>query len=238
VINNKKVLAIIPARGGSKGLPNKNIKPLNGRPLIGWAIEQGLNTPEIDNVVVTTDSEEIAEISKSFGAEVPFLRPPELATDTATSISAVEHCIAFYKNELNKEFDIIVLLEATSPLRERDDLSKMLTQFAENYDRCDAIISVGEVSEHPSIVKTISDDGALANFLTNKENVTRRQDNSTVYFPYCVAYMVKQKVLLDTQSFYPKSSLPYIIKRYQCYEIDDIYDFLAVENIMKFEWKL
>lgn len=236
MINNKKVLAIIPARGGSKGLPNKNIKLLNGQPLIGWTIEQGLSCPEIDSVVVTTDSNEISEVAKSFGAEVPFLRPPELATDTATSFSAVEHCIEFYKKELNQEFDIIVLLEATSPLREKDDLSKMLKQFSENYESCDAIISVGEVSEHPSIVKTLSSDGTLARLLVDNENVTRRQDNSTVYFPYCVAYMVKREVLLDTQSFYPKDSLPYIIKRYQCYEVDDIYDFLAVENIMKFEW--
>jgi len=238
MINNKRVLAIIPARGGSKGLPRKNIKMLNGKPLIGWTIEQGLSTTEIDTVVVSTDSEEIAEISRSLGAEVPFLRPSVLATDTATSISVVEHCIEFYKNELNQEFDIIVLLEATSPLREVNDLSRMLIKFVDQYDQCDAVISVGEVSEHPSIVKKINNNGFLVSILSETESVTRRQDNSVVYFPYCVAYIVKREVLLETQSFYPVKALPYLINRYQCYEIDDIYDFLAIENIMKFEWKL
>jgi N-acylneuraminate cytidylyltransferase/CMP-N,N'-diacetyllegionaminic acid synthase len=235
MINDKKVLAIIPARGGSKGLPKKNIMELNGKPLIAWTIEQALATVEIDTVVVTTDSNEILNISKQYGAEAPFIRPDELATDTATSFSAIEHCIDFYKNKLNKEFDIIVLLEPTSPLREVDDLSNMLKLFDEQYARCNAVISVGEVSEHPSIVKKIDSDGFLNSLLIETENVTRRQDNSVVYFPYCVAYMVKRKILIETKSFYPKNSLSYKIKRHQCYEVDDLYDFLAVENIMKFE---
>ncbi len=238
MIENKKVLAIIPARGGSKGLPKKNIKSLNGKPLIGWTIEQGLNTPEIDTLVVTTDCEETASISRAFGADVPFLRPAHLATDTATSFSAVEHCIEFYKNELNQEFDIIILLEVTSPLREVDDLSKMLKQFVSQYEECSSVISVGEVSEHPSIVKKIGSEGFLKSILIEPSTSTRRQDNTVLYFPYCVAYMIKKKTLLEEQSFYPKDALPYLIKRYQCYEIDDVYDYLAVESIMKYEWNL
>lgn len=235
MIDSKRVIAIIPARGGSKGLPNKNIKELHGKPLIVWTIEQALNTSEFDCVVVTTDSKDIASISKKHGAEVPFLRPSELASDTATTYSAVEHCLEFYKNEMGKEFDIVVLLEATSPMREPDDLSNMLEQFSKNYEQCDAVTSLGEVSEHPSIVKKIDGQGFLAAVLKEEGDVTRRQDASKAYFPYCVAYMIKRNVLSEVKGFYPNNALPYYIKRHQCYEIDDIYDFLAIENIMKFK---
>lgn len=238
MINSKKVIAIIPARGGSKGLPNKNIKELHGKPLIGWTIEQALATKEFDSVVVTTDSNEIADIAKAYGAEVPFLRPVELSTDTATTYSAVEHCLEYYLSNFNKEFDIVALLEVTSPLRENDDLSSMLQKFDENYNCCDAVTSLGEVGEHPAIVKKICSQGYLESVLKEEQDVTRRQDNSKAYFPYCVAYMIKRDVLSSVQSFYPENALPYFIKRYQCYEIDDIYDFLAVENIMKFEWDI
>ena len=209
-----------------------------GKPLIAWTIEAGLKSKYLDEVMVSTDYQNVANVAKEFGANTPFLRPNNLANDTATSFEAIKHAIYFYKTELNQEFDIIVLLEATSPLREVNDLSRMLIKFVDQYDQCDAVISVGEVSEHPSIVKKINNNGFLVSILSETESVTRRQDNSVVYFPYCVAYIVKREVLLETQSFYPVKALPYLINRYQCYEIDDIYDFLAIENIMKFEWKL
>ena len=106
---NKTFLAIIPARGGSKRLPRKNVLALNGKPLIAWSIEAGLKSKYIDEVVVSTDSHVIADISKKYKANVPFLRPKNLSTDTASSFDAVRHAINFYKSELKKEFDYIVL---------------------------------------------------------------------------------------------------------------------------------
>lgn len=234
MINGKSIIAIIPARGGSRGLPGKNIKELCGKPLIAWSIESGLGSKYIDEVMVTTDNEEIAHIAREFGASVPFMRPTELASDTATSFDAIKHAINFYAKELHRLFDYIVLLEPTSPLREKGDIDGMLEKIISIEDQFDAIVSLGEVHEHPSIMKKIIDNGIEPSC---KELVmeTRRQDNEIAYFPYGVAYIVKTKTLLEEKSFYPSRTTYQTIKRYQCYEIDDIYDFLAIENIMKYE---
>jgi len=233
----KTFLAIIPARGGSKGLPEKNIKELCGKPLIVWSIKAGLESKHVDEVMVTTDSEEIASIARESGASVPFLRPDELASDTATSFDAVKHAIDFYKNERQRKFDYIVLLEPTSPLRERGDIDAMIEQIISMEDRFDAIVSLGEVHEHPSIMKKIMGQ-EIEPYCKELVMATRRQDNSIAYFPYGVAYIVKARTLLEEKSFYPNRTTHKMIKRYQCYEIDDIYDFLAIENIMKYEWNI
>lgn len=238
MINQKSVLAIIPARGGSKGLPNKNIKLMNGKPLIQWTIETALQTIEVDAVLVTTDCLEIQSVALAAGAECPFLRPDELASDTATSFDAVKHSLDFYAEQLKQDFDIIVLLEPTSPLRENTDISKMLSKLEQHYQSHDAIVSLGEVSEHPSIIKVIDHDESVVPLDEHSDSAIRRQDCTKVYFPFGVAYVVKTEVLLKEKSFYPQRTLPYEIQRYQCYEIDDIYDFLAIENIMKYEWNL
>lgn len=235
--NDKTFLAIIPARGGSKGLPGKNIKELCGKPLISWSIEAGLKSKYLDEVMVTTDSPEIAEMAKRYGASVPFLRPDTLASNTATTFDAVQHTIDFYKNELGKEFDYIVLLEPTSPLREDDDLDKMIDKILSKENYFDSIVSIGEVHEHPSIMKKIKEE-SLIPYCEELVLTTRRQDNDVAYFPYGVAYIVKTDTLLEEKTFYSKRNTFYTIKRYQCYEIDDMYDFLAIENIMKYEWRL
>lgn len=235
---NRTFLVIIPARGGSKGLPGKNIREICGKPLIAWSIEAGVKSSYVDEVMVTTDYQEIADISKNYGANVPFLRPDFLASDTSTSFDAVKHVIDFYKTELNREFDYIVLLEPTSPLREDGDIDSMIEKIVQNESEFDSIVSIGEVHEHPSIMKKTINDETLAPYCETLELKTRRQDNDTAYFPYGVAYIVKTKSLLDEKTFYTKRNTFYKIKRYQCYEIDDIYDFLAIENIMKHEWRL
>lgn len=234
MINGKSIIAMIPARGGSKGLPGKNIKELCGKPLIAWSIEAGLNSKYIDEVMVTTDSEEIARIARGFGASVPFIRPSELASDTATSFDAIKHAIDFYEQELDRIFDYIVLLEPTSPLREKGDIDGMIDKIISMEERFDAIVSLGEVHEHPSIMKKLMRD-EIEPYSKELTMATRRQDNASAYFPYGVAYIVKAKTLLEEKTFYPSRTTYQMIKRYQCYEIDDIYDFLAIENIMKYE---
>jgi CMP-N-acetylneuraminic acid synthetase len=235
MINGKTVIAIIPARAGSKGLLGKNIKQLCGKPLVAWSVEAGLGSQYIDEVRVTTDGEDIARIAKKFGASVPFLRPSELASDIATTFDAVKHAIDFYAQKMQRQFDYIVLLEPTSPLREKDDLDRMLEKLALHDGEYDAIVSLGEVNEHPSIMKKISGN-EIESYNKDLTITTRRQDNKTAYFPYGVAYIVKRDALLEEKVFYPRRTTYYLIKQYQCYEIDDIYDFLAIENIMKFEW--
>ena len=235
MINGSSIIAIIPARGGSKGLPDKNIKELCGKPLVGWSVEAGLASNYIDEVVVTTDSEDIARIARDFGASVPFMRPDELASDTATSFDAIQHTIDFYENELNKRFEYIVLLEPTSPLREKNDIDEMIEKIISVDDKFDAIISLGEVHEHPSIMKKFINN-EITSYCNELDMAPRRQDNESAYFPYGVAYIVNTKTLLEEKTFYPTRTTYYLIKRYQCYEIDDIYDFIAIENIMKHEW--
>ncbi|CAG0938208.1 CMP-N,N'-diacetyllegionaminic acid synthase [Candidatus Brocadiaceae bacterium] len=237
MFQGKTFLAIVPARGGSKGLPGKNIKELCGKPLIAWSIEAGLGSKYIDEVMVTTDSEEIAHIAQGFGATVPFIRPAELATDTATSFDAIKHAINFYENELHKNFDYIVLLEPTSPLREKGDIDEMIEKIISMEYQFDAIVSLGEVHEHPSIMKKL-EGNKIGPYCKELVMATRRQDSEIAYFPYGVAYIVKTKTLAEEKSFYPYRTTHKIIKRYQCHEIDDIYDFLAIENIMSHEWEI
>lgn len=234
MIEDKKVIAVIPARGGSRGLPGKNIRELCGKPLIAWSIETARASNYIDEVMVTTDSEQIAAVARTYGASVPFLRPAELASDTATSYAAVEHTLNFYSRQLQRDFDYIVLLEPTSPLRDKGDVDQMLEKLASLHDQYDAIVSLGQVHEHPAIVKRLSGDSVHA-FCSELEQNARRQDWEPAYFPYGVAYIVKTATLFDEKTFYPKRTTHKVVKRSQCYEIDDLYDFLAVEDIMKRE---
>lgn len=232
MIHDKTVLAIIPARSGSKGLPGKNIKTLCGKPLVAWSIEAGLACKYIDEVMVTTDSKETAEIALKFGASVPFIRPIDLATDGATSIDTVKHAITFYKKVQGKTFDYIVLLEPTSPLREYGDLDSMLETVVLSENDFDAIISLGLAREYPSIMKKLVGRYVLP---LNRETppIARRQDNEATYFPYGVAYIVKTTTLLAEETFHPERTTFHLLKREQCIEIDDLQDFLEVERIMK-----
>ena len=229
-----KFLAIIPARGGSKGLPRKNIKPLLGKPLIAWTIEQALNSKYIDKVVVSTDDEEIAEISKEYGAEVPFLRPKELARDDSPTIDAIMHAINWFE-ERGEFFDILVLLEPTSPLRKRNDIDNALELLINNIETADAIVSVGEVHlENPYIMKKI-ENGYVKPFIEIDKDFYQRQQLPKVYFPYGVIYASKIETLKKYKTFYQERTIPYFIERWQNYEIDDIYDFICIESILRYK---
>lgn len=237
MIGEHSAIAIIPARAGSKGLPGKNIKALCGKPLIAWSIEKALQSRYVDEVLVSTDSEDIARLAVEHGAKAPFLRPPELSTDSATTLSAVQHALDYYRASSARAFDIVVLLEPTSPLREDADIDRMLERLAAKWIDFDSIVSMGQVREHPSIMKRVT-GGEIEPFCPVLAQTTRRQDNEAAYFPYGVAYIVKTRSLLEEKTFYTKRCTYHIIKRYQAYEIDDLYDFLCVEAVMKHEWKL
>ena len=237
MINGKHVLAIIPARGGSKGLPGKNIRELCGKPLIAWTIEKAKKSKHLDMVLVSTDSPEIATISKYYGADAPFLRPAVLASDHASTYEVIQHALTYYRETERQVFDYTVLLEPTSPLREDDDIDRMLEALDNRSDEYDAIVSVGEVSEHPSIMTRLIGE-RMEPFCAELTQTTRRQDNAPAYFPYGVAYIAKTASLLEENTFYTRRCMPFPIRRYQNYEIDDIYDFLCVESVMKHEWRL
>lgn len=227
-------LAIVTARGGSKGLPGKNIKTLNGKPLIGWTLKQLENSRYIDDVFVSTDSEEIAEVSRQYGFGVPCLRPAYLAEDATSSVDVLLYTLQLLE-EQGKVFDYILLLEPTSPLRKRNDIDEMIKLAGDHPER-DGVISVGEVrGEHPAIMKKISSSGNVIPYMEKEEKGYQRQQFQKVYFPYGVGYLIKACKLKEFHNIYTDHMLPYYIERWQNYEIDDIYDFTCVESIMKME---
>jgi len=236
MINGRRVIAIIPARGGSKGLPGKNIRMLCGKPLIAWSIEKALKSRCLDTVLVSTDSAEIADVARSFGAEVPFLRPAELATDHASTYEVIRHALADCARR-GQQFEYTVLLEPTSPLREDDDIDRMLDRLDRGSADFDSIVSVGEVMHHPAIMKRLSGE-RLDPFVAELSAATRRQDNAPAYFPFGVAYMAKSAALLEHNTFYMPRCLAFPLRRYQNYEIDDLYDWLCVQAVMRHEWRL
>lgn len=227
-----KVIAIIPARGGSKALPRKNIRLLAGKPLIAWTIEQAKKSKNIDKMIVSTDDEEIAEISKQYGAEVPFMRPKELATDNSPTIDAIMHALDWFESRGNY-FDILVLLEPTSPLRKDGDIDNAIKLFLDNLGNADSLISLGEVQlENPYIMKKIEDGYVKPLLYTNSQH-HQRQQLPKAYFPYGVIYLSKTITLKKYKTVYQEKTIPYFIERWQNYEIDDIYDFIAIEAILK-----
>ncbi len=231
---NKTFLAIIPARGGSKGLPGKNIKKLCGKPLIAWSIEAGLKSNYLDEVVVSTDYENIAEIAKEYGATVPFLRPDYLASDTATSFDVVKHTIDFYKNELNREFDYIVLLEPTSPLREVSDIDRAIEILLES--SADSIVGICKTEDqNPAFLIKKDNNNYISGYENRDMKVLRRQDVDDIYFFEGTIYISQTKILLAKKTFYHESTIGYEVPKYKSLEIDDMNDFIMVEAIMKYK---
>ena len=233
--NNKKILAIIPARGGSKGLPGKNIKPLCGKPLIGWTIEQAQSSKYIDEIFVSTDSNEIAAVAEDFGIKVPFLRPAELATDTSPSSAFVLHTIDYYRNK-GQEFDYILLLEPTSPLRDITDINIAIEQLL-NHDTAKSIVGVSKVeATHPAFLVDISKEGLLKPYLKEMKTL-RRQELSDLYFFEGSLYLSDIDFYIKEQTFYHDLTLPYVVPKYKAYEIDDIEDFYIDEKILELKLK-
>lgn len=233
MIGDSRVLGLIPARQGSKGLPGKNIKMLCGKPVITWTIESARKSRLLDEIVVSTDSQEIADIACAAGAAVPFLRPPDLATDESPTVDTAEHALEFFAKERGQRFDYVALLEPSSPLREDDDVDNMLRKLHASADSFDAIISVGETNTHPASLKRLVGD-AVEPFCRDLPKTARRQDNEPAYFPYGGAYFAKTTTLLAERTFFPARCTYYCLKRYQSYEIDDMHDFIALESIMRF----
>jgi CMP-N,N'-diacetyllegionaminic acid synthase len=225
-VKSFSTLAIIPARAGSKRLPGKNIKPLLGKPLIAWTVEQACRCQYFTDVVLSTDCENIAAVGKEYGAKVPFLRPPALSQDHSSSYDLIEHALAYF-NQQGKNYDYVALLEPTSPLRKKQDLDHAMQGFLENQDQYDALISVGRIErEHPSIIKAITAEKKLSRFY-------EKDIKTEAYFPYGVIYASKVSTLLETRTFYQKNTLPYLIERWQNFEIDDDVDFYCTESVMQ-----
>ncbi|WP_318432656.1 acylneuraminate cytidylyltransferase family protein [Photobacterium leiognathi] len=223
-----KILAIIPARGGSKRLPRKNILELCGKPLIQWTIDTALNCSEIDTVMVSTDCLEIADVARRQGVEVPYLRSPELSSDTASSADVVIDVIEYYKS-INKYFDAIILLQPTSPLRSVKDIKNAITLF--NEKKANAVVSVAECDHSPLWCNTLSDDLCMDNFISEEVKLSRSQDLPTFYRLNGAIYLVDIKCFCKSKSFMPIDTYALVMSQERSIDIDNHMDFKVAEVI-------
>jgi N-acylneuraminate cytidylyltransferase/CMP-N,N'-diacetyllegionaminic acid synthase len=229
--SEKKILAIIPARGGSKGLPGKNIKVLNGKPLIGWTIEQAKNCKYIDEIFVSTDSKEIAAISEEFGINIPSLRPAEFAQDTSSSIDVIIYTINLLEKR-GKYFDLVMLLEATSPLRDSEDLEYALKMLVDT-DEAESIVGVSRTENaHPAFLVSVAAKNFIKPYGKNEFIFKRRQEIDDLYFFEGSLYISYVKALKERKGFYHEKTLGFRMPKYKSFEIDDIVDFKIVEALM------
>lgn len=229
MINNKSILAIIPARGGSKGIPRKNIKDLNGKPLIAYTIEETKKSKYIDKLVVSTEDEEISKISTMYNAEVPFLRPKELAEDHTPGIDPILYTIKWFQSNGYK-FDYIVCIQCTSPFRRVEQIDDALEKLI-NKD-ADSIVSVCESEVSPYWMKKI-ENGMMNNFLDNIPFYARRQDAPQIYRLNGAIYIAKAEVLLKNNNWYTENTLAYVMDRKSSVDIDEMIDFKFAEFLMR-----
>lgn len=231
MINQHKILALILARGGSKGLPGKNIRPLAGLPLIAWPIKAALGSRYIDKLIVSTDDSEIARVAREHGAELPFMRPAELAKDTSPSSEAILHALQ-YCEEQKEHYDYFVLLEPTSPLTESADIDKAIEQLIAS--RGEAIVGACQVSSgHPIYCATIGDNQFLKPYQREHfDKGTRRQDIEPLYFFEGSLYISSIKKYQETHSFYHEKTLAYIVPEWKSLEVDTLLDFLMIETVL------
>ncbi len=221
-----KFLAIIPARGGSKRLPRKNVLDLCGKPLIAYSIEAALNSKYIDKVVVSSDDEEILQISKKFGAET-IKRPDYLASDTSTTFDAIKHTI----DSLEK-YEYIVLLQPTSPLRNSKHINESIEFFESK--KADAVISVCEMEHSPLWSNTLDDTLSMNDFLKDEVLNKRSQDLEKYYRLNGAIYICKTELLLKEKSFFLKENIfAYIMDRRSSVDIDEEIDFKMAEFFLK-----
>jgi CMP-N,N'-diacetyllegionaminic acid synthase len=226
---NNKFLAIIPARGGSKGIPHKNIYDINGRPLIFYTINEALKSKYLDGVIVSTDNDEIANVSKFYGAEVPFMRPAELATDTAKTISVIIHAVTELQ-KIGRIFDFVVILQPTQPLRKSDHIDEAIEHIIN--DNHDNLISVSEVRDHPLLIRSIRNEGFLKKLL-NENSTVRRQDFEGYYRVNGAIYINKINKLLNEELSLNDNKWPYIMDQKYDLDIDCIEDIERFKYLLK-----
>ena len=218
MFKDHSILAVIPARGGSTGIPGKNIIEVAGRPLIAYTLEAAKNSRFIDYVLVSTDSEEIADAARKYGGEVPFLRPDELASDTAKTIDAVLHCVKEME-KLGKSFDTVILLQPTSPLRTAKDIDGAIELFFKNGEK--SLVSVSELDVNPVLIRRVEDGRAVP--ILNESSTVRRQDFKKYYRVNGAIYINKASEL-GSETSLNDNETAYIMDSSHCIDIDSMED--------------
>jgi CMP-N,N'-diacetyllegionaminic acid synthase len=224
-----KVIVIIPARSGSKSLPNKNILPLKGKPLLCYSISYGLESDIVDKVIVSTDSEEFAEIAKTYGADIPFIRPAELAMDNTRDYPFMRHALDYFES-IGEIYDVYILLRPTSPLRPEGLIEKSISILKEN-PTATSVRAVTQTKEHPYRVLGLNKDGSIDTFISNIEEPYNhpRQELPEVYSMTGDIEAARRETLLSG-SVSGKKIFPLIINSEDKIDIDHIDDFKKAEK--------
>ncbi|MBU5253536.1 acylneuraminate cytidylyltransferase family protein [Lysinibacillus sp. JK80] len=220
-----RCLAVIPARGGSKGVPGKNIRLLAGKPLIAWTIEAAKRSKYITTTIVSTDDEEISTVAIEYGAEVPFIRPAHLAEDDTPGVAPILHAL-----EQCPDYDYVVVLQPTSPLRTAEDIDGTIEKMFKNDG--DFCVSVAEASQSPYWMYTLNKDDVMQP-LIDSPLVVRRQELPKAYILNGAVYVAKVEELKKTESFITSETVAYEMPEERSFDIDVEKDFLVCENIMQ-----
>lgn len=218
-----KTIAIVPARGGSKGLPGKNIKLLNGKPLIAYSIEAARAVSRIDQIIISTESGEIADVAKTCGVDVPFMRPANLATDESPTIDLILHCL-----DMIPEATTVVLLQPTSPFRLASDIEHCLDLYHSNPHT--SVVTVTESSKHPAWMYSI-DKNQVLNKIVDMD-ATRRQDLPTIYCLNGAVYVASRELLQQKRTFLHDETLGYIMPQKRSLDIDHADDWEYAEFLI------
>jgi CMP-N,N'-diacetyllegionaminic acid synthase len=231
MIGNGKLLALIPARGGSKRLPRKNILNFIDKPLIAWTIESAIDSKYIDHVVVSTDNHEISRISRQYGADVPFIRPDNISSDHSTSVEVVRHALNTLE-EFGYHYDYVILLQPTSPLRTAEHIDAAVKLFVAK--DADAVISVTKTTSSPLWANTIPKNGSMDNFLQENVENKRSQDLPIYYELNGAIYLINsQKILEENTFFLRKNVFSYQMGKLSSIDIDTNYDFFIASMIAR-----
>jgi len=226
MFDKHKIVCLIPARGGSKGIPRKNVKLLAGKPLIAYTIEQALQSQYIDRTIVSTDDLEIADISRQYGAEVPFLRPADLAGDQVATMDVLLHAVQWLEEKEKYDFDILVLLHATTPLRSVDDVNSCIKMLVET--KADNVFSVAEAHRNPYFNMVEAGDDGIAT-LSKKGGYVTRQSAPKVYDMNASIYVWWKDVLKNEKKIFLKKSHIFVMPKERSIDIDDDLDFTIAE---------
>ena len=233
MINRKKIIGIIPARIGSKGLKFKNLKKFNSKPLIYWPIRTLKKSKYIDKIILNTDSQRIRKLGIKMGVDSPFLRPKHLASDNSKIADTIIRTLKFFEKK-KIYYDYILLLEPTSPLTTSDDINQAIQILEKNKNKADALVSVAEnVSAHPKFCVKIDKNNMLKSYMSKYYDLSR-QKLDKIYFYSGNFYLSKVSTFLKKQTFYHDKTKAIISSKAKSFEIDDDLDFFIVESIMKF----
>ena len=236
-IKGKKILGIIPARGGSKSIPRKNIRDFLGKPLIAWTIQSSLESGVLDRLIVSTDSEEIASIARQYGAETPFIRPPELATDTTPTLPVLQHAVKWLRENENYTTELTMLLEPVSPCRQPRHIIEAFQTFNAGKE-VDSVVSVTEAPAqyNPLWVFKIGQNG-LAQLFTGeklKDIVPRRQSLPKIYAKNGALYLFRTDCLFrNPPSIFGETTKLYVVEKEYNIDIDDESDWIIGEERLR-----